>query len=270
LRKGIRGSQEIERLGLPVFATISYSPQAANNRSNRGDLPVLALTTPDDMVIESIRSMRTALHFGMLDAKTNTVLLTSAAPEAGKSFTAINLAAVAAQAGQRVCLIDADMRKGYIRRYVGVAKGTPGLSELLAREATLEQVLLPGPVDGLTVIVSGRYPPNPSELLMRSEFEKLLSDLNEKFDLIIIDSPPTLAVTDPVVIGRYVGATILVARHMKTMIGEIEAVRRAFETAGAKVTGAILNGYKADEGGRNYGGQYYYYNYSYSYKSDKS
>jgi tyrosine-protein kinase Etk/Wzc len=269
MRHGIRGAQEIEQTGLPVFATVNYSPEAANLTKRKGNLPILAVTKPDDLVIEALRSLRTSLHFGMLDARTNTILLTSAAPGAGKSFTAVNLAAVAAQAGQKVCLVDADLRKGYLRRFFSREKGTPGLAELLAKEKTLNEVLIQSPVDGLSFITTGRYPPNPSELLMRAEFEALLQTLNDLFDLIIIDSPPVLAVTDPVVIGRYTGATILIARHLETMIGEVEAVRRTFETAGVKVTGAILNGYKIVEGS-TYGGQYYSYNYRYSYKSDRS
>lgn len=269
LRRGIRGAQEIEQAGLPVFATVNYSPEAANNRKRKGTLPILAITKPNDLVIEALRSLRTSLHFGMLDAKTNTILLTSAAPGAGKSFTAVNLATVAAQAGQKVCVVDADLRKGYIRRFLGKEKGTPGLAEFLAKEKTLDEVLIEGPINNLSVITTGRYPPNPSELLMRAEFEELLKTLNERFDLIIVDSPPVLAVTDPVVIGRYTGATIVIARHLETMIGEIEAVRRTFETAGVKVTGAILNGYKVMEGSK-YGGQYHYYNYRYSYKSDQT
>lgn len=269
LRRGIKGGEDLEQAGLPVFATVTYSPDAANHRRSKGNLPVLAATKPDDIVVEAMRSLRTSLHFGMLDARTNTVLFTSAAPEAGKTFTTVNLATVAAQAGQRVCLIDADMRKGYVYRYFGKPKGTPGLAEFLAKEKTLDEVLIPGSVEGLTVILSGRYPPNPSELLMRSEFEAMLAELNTRFDLVIIDSPPTLAVTDPVVISRYVGATILVTRHLTTMMGEVEAVRRVFETAGSKITGAILNGYKATEGSK-YGGRYHYYNYRYSYKSGRN
>ena len=269
LHRGIRGAREIEQSGLPVFATVNYSPEAAQQRKTKDSLPILAQSRPDDLVVEALRSLRTSLHFGMLDAKTNSILLTSAAPGAGKSFTAVNLAVVAAQAGQKVCLIDADLRKGYLRRYFNREKGTPGLAELLARERTLDEVLIQGPIPELSVITTGRFPPNPSELLMRAEFETLLATLNSRFDLIIVDSPPALAVTDPVVIGRYTGATIIVVRHLETMMGEVEAVRRAFETAGTKVTGAILNGYKASEGSR-YGGQYHYYNYRYSYKSDRS
>ncbi|ETD76437.1 polysaccharide biosynthesis tyrosine autokinase [Rhodobacter capsulatus] len=268
LNRGIRGAQELEKLGLPVFATVNFSPEAANHRRRKGALPIMALTNPDDLVIEALRSLRTSLHFGMLDARTNTILITSAAPGAGKSFTSVNFATVAAQAGQRVCLVDADLRKGYLRRYFGRPKSAPGLSDYLARECTLEEVLVEGPVPGLAVITSGRFPPNPSELLMRAEFEALLQLLSERFDLVLIDSPPALAVTDPVVIGRFVGARIVVARHLETMAGEVEAVKRAFETAGSTITGAILNGYKVEEGAR-YGGAYHYYNYRYDYKSDR-
>lgn len=269
LRQGIQGAQDIEHIGLPVFATINYSPEAAKHRKLQGSLPILALTRPDDIVVEALRSLRTSLHFGMIDAETNTVLFTSAAPEAGKSFTAVNLAVVAAQAGQRVCLIDADMRKGYLNRYFGCPKGTPGLAEYLAREKSLDDVLLPGAIDGLSVILSGRYPPNPSELLMRADFEDLLKTLHASFDLVIIDSPPTLAVTDPVVIGRSCGASILVVRHMETVPAEINAVLRAFENGKTKLTGAILNGYKANETS-TYGGAYGAYSYRYSYKRDAS
>ena len=265
-RRGITGAQEIEKVGLPVFATVGFAADAVNAQKRKGLLPIMAITNPDDLVIEALRSLRTSLHFGMLDAKTNTILLTSAAPGAGKSFTAVNLATVAAQAGQKVCIVDADLRKGYLRRYFGVEKGTPGLAEFLAKEKTLDEVLIQGPIEGLSLISTGRYPPNPSELLMRAEFENLLLSLNKQFDLIIVDSPPVLAVTDPIVIGRFTGTTIIIARHMMTMLGEVEAVRRMFEIAGVKVTGAILNGYKASEGGS----QYEYSSYRYSYKSDRT
>ncbi len=267
LRRGIRGAQDIEAIGLPVFATISYLHKASDHRNRKGFLPIYAVTTPDDVVVEAMRSLRTSLHFGMLDATSKSILMTSAAPAAGKSFISVNLAAVAAQAGQRVCLIDADLRKGYLRRYFGKERNNPGLSEYLAREKTLEEVMFRGPVEGLTVITSGRFPPNPSELLMRAEFETLLGILDKSFDLIIIDAPPTLAVTDPVVIGRYAGARILVARHLETVVGELEAVRRAFEATGSKLTGAILNGYKAGEVSQ-YGDKFQAYNYRYSYKRE--
>lgn len=264
---GIRGAQEIEAIGLPVFATVAFSPQAVNHRKKKGVLPIHAITYPNDVVVESLRSLRTSLHFGMLDAATKSILLTSAAPSAGKTFISVNFAVVAAQAGQKVCLIDADLRRGYMRRYFGRDKGTAGLTDYLAGDKTLEEVMFDGPVQGLSVITSGRFPPNPSELLMRAEFELLLQRLDKTFDLIVIDSPPTLAVTDPVVMGRYAGARIVVARHMATRLEELDAVRRAFENAGSRVTGTILNGYASSIGSRYGGG--YYYNYRYSYHSDR-
>lgn len=269
MHSGIRGAQEIEALGLPVFATVTYLPAAADHRKLKGFLPIHALTSPDDVVVEALRSLRTSLHFGMLDATSKSILFTSAAPAAGKSFIAVNLAAVAAQAGQKVCIIDADLRKGYMRRYFSLEKDTPGLSEYLAGEKTKDEVLRKGPTEGLFVITSGRFPPNPSELLMRAEFEQLLVALDKTFDLVIIDAPPTLAVTDPVVIGRYAGARILVARHMETVVGEVDAVRRSFENTGSKLTGAILNGYKASAVG-HLGDKYQSYNYRYSYQSHRN
>lgn len=268
LRKGIKGAEEIEALGLPVFATVPFAAEAADLRNRKGDLPIFALEHPDAVATEALRSLRTSLHFGLLDAKTNSIQLTSASPGVGKSFTAINLAVVAAQAGQKVCVIDADMRRGYLRRFLHLPKDAPGLSDYLGHEKPLDEVIVPGPVEGMSVIVAGRYPPNPSELLMRAEFAKMLAELDNRYDLIIVDAPPALAVTDPVVIGRSVGATIAITRHLETMQGALRAVQASFEAAGSSVTGAVLNGFKASEAER-YGGHYqYHYNYRYSYKSD--
>ncbi|MBI6630768.1 polysaccharide biosynthesis tyrosine autokinase [Pontibaca salina] len=263
LRRGVRGGEELEQIGLPVFATVNFSEEAVNHRKTRGDLAIMALERPDDLVIEALRSLRTSLHFGMLDAKTKSVLLTSSAPGTGKSFTAVNLGVVAAQAGQKVCVIDADLRRGYLRRYFGVEKNRAGLAELLSGARNLADVLVPGPVENLSFIASGRFPPNPSELLMRSDFAELIERLDADFDLIIIDSPPALAVTDPVVMSRVAGASIIVVRHMETAIGEVEAVRRMFETAGSKISGAVLNGYDPSVVGSR--DAHYAYNYRYSY-----
>ncbi|OWY05099.1 MULTISPECIES: polysaccharide biosynthesis tyrosine autokinase [Thioclava] len=268
LRHGIKGAEEIEALGLPVFATVPFAKEASDLRHRKGDLPIFALEHSDAVTTEALRSLRTSLHFGLLDAQTNSIQVTSAAPGVGKTFLSINLAVVAAQAGQRVCLIDADMRKGYLARFLHLPKTVEGLSDYLGHEKALEEVMRDGPVEGLKVITSGRYPPNPSELLMRAEFGTMLRQLDSEFDLIIVDAPPALAVTDPVVIGRSVGASIVIARHLETMQGAVRAVQASFEAAGTSITGAVLNGFKA-EAAERYGGHYqYHYNYRYSYKSD--
>lgn len=263
LRKGVQDATELEALGLPVFATINYSAIADTGGARRGKPKIIALTDPTDLSIEAYRSMRTSLHFGMLDARNKAVAVTSSHPGAGKSFSAVNFAVVAAQAGQKVCLIDADMRRGYLRRYFGVGSGE-GLADILAGDRDLEKCLVEGPTPNLFFLQAGKYPPNPSELLMRKEFRELIATLNEFFDLIILDCPPVLAVTDPVVISQTVGTTILVVRHDLTPAGEIEAAIKTFETAGQKLSGAILNGFDPKKAKAGYG---YGYGYRYSYLS---
>lgn len=264
-RVGVQGAEDIEKLGLAVFATVGETENAIPSRG-RSQLPILAIDHPTDLSVEALRSLRTSLHFGLLDAKTRSILITSAAPEAGKSFTAVNLAVVSAQAGQRVCLIDGDLRRGYLRKFFNIDRNAPGLADYLAGDVTLAQVLRNGPVAGLSVMPTGKLPPNPSELIMRQSFSDLMVELDREFDLILIDAPPTLAVTDPVIMGRSVGATIMIVRHRKTAVGEVEAVMRTFETAGGRVAGAVLNGVVADA--MSYGNKYYYYNRRYSYKND--
>jgi tyrosine-protein kinase Etk/Wzc len=266
--KGIIGADQLEKMGLSVFATVNQALSPVDTKRTKGNLPILATGTSDDLVLEALRSLRTSLHFGMLDAKTNSVMFTSTAPGAGKSFISVNLATVIAQSGPRVCLIDADLRRGYLRRFFSVEKGTPGLAELLAKEKSIDEVLITTSVDNLTFIPTGRMPPNPSELLMRPDFNKLVEELNSRFDLLIFDAPPTLAVTDPVIMSRFMGASILVVRHIETATGEVEAVRKIFATAGQKLTGAILNGYRASAV-KKLGGQEQYSSYRYSYQKEK-
>lgn len=263
LRRGVQGAEQIEQLGLPVFATVNYVPSADMTRSKRTDRhPILALTEPNSLAIEAFRSLRTSLHFGMLDASTKSLVMTSSAPGVGKSFTSVNLAVVMAQGGQRVCLIDADLRRGHLRKYFNQPKNTAGLAQYLAEEKTLDEVLHKGPVDGLFFIGSGRFPPNPAELLMRPRMAELLAFLDKNFDLVLIDTPPVLAVTDPAVLGRIAGGTLVIARYAQTQIGEIQATQRTLEGAGVKITGAVLNGYAANSST----GYRYRYNYSYRYE----
>ncbi len=244
LRRGVQSSEEIETLGLPVLATINYVAAADSSAGKSTDSqPIIALTDPGNLAVEAFRSLRTSLHFSTLDAKNNTMVITSSAPGGGKSFTSANLAVVMAQSGQKICLIDADLRRGHLRKFFGVKKGTPGLSEYLAEEKALDEVLLPGPIDGLSYINNGRHPPNPADLLTRQRMQDLLATLGQQFDLVIMDTPPVLAVTDPVILGRLSGSILLVARHCVTQLGEIEASRGILETAGLKVIGTVLNGY---------------------------
>jgi len=266
LRKGISDSSELEKLGLPVFATINYNKMADTGTRRRGKLPILAMEETADLTVEALRSLRTSLHFGMLDAKTPTLCITSAHPEAGKSFIALNLAVVSAQAGQRVCLIDADMRRGQLRRHFEMPRNHPGLAEVMSGSAKVADAIVGGPIDGLSFLSSGRYPPNPSEVLMRAEFSHLVAWCADNFDLTIFDTPPALAVTDPVIVARNTGAAIFVARHDATHLGEIEASIKTFSSAGLSLSGAILNGFDPRKASGRYG---YGYGYRYDYKTRK-
>lgn len=262
LRKTVQGTEALEKMGLSVFATINLAQKSVGK--GRSPTSVLAISDPTDLAVEGLRSLRTSLQFGMLDAKTRTITITSTAPGAGKSFTAANLAVVSAQAGQKVCLIDADLRRGQLRKLFGGHKNDAGMSEYLAGEKTLDEVTYPSGIEGMDYIPSGRFPPNPSELLMRRTLEEMVAELDSRYDLTLFDCPPVLAVTDPVVVGRATGGVLAVIRYDATPIAEINALLKTFESAGLRLTGTILNGFdprKARSGGYSYN-----YNYRYEYK----
>jgi len=265
VRRGVQSAEELEQAGLPVFATINYTEHADYKHKRKGHLPILAVEEPTDLAVEAFRSLRTSLHFGMIDARTRSLAITSSAPEAGKSFTSLNLAVIAAQAGQKVCLVDADLRRGQLRRHFDIPRNQPGLAEVLAGAVSLEDALMHEVLPNLTFLPSGRYPPNPSELLMRQDFAALVQKLDSEFDLSVFDCPPALAVTDPVIVGRSVGAIILVARHDVTPIAEVEAVRKTLNSAGVRLSGTVLNGFDPRRGGAGYG-HGYGYSYRYEYK----
>ncbi|WP_417241139.1 MULTISPECIES: polysaccharide biosynthesis tyrosine autokinase [Pseudomonadota] len=265
LRRGIQDAQDIEATGLPVFGTINFAPSSAGHRKAKGDIPLHVLNHENDPITEGFKSLRTSLHFGMLDSDAKTVAVTGPSPNLGKSFISANLGAVAAQSGQRVCLIDADMRMGYLRRYFNVPKVHLGLSDVLADNANLDDVLIKTSIDGLFLLPSGKYPPNPSELLMRKTFKETLDELGKRFDLTIIDTPPVLAVTDPLIISSAVASTLLVVRFGETQVTEIEAAQQQYLQAGLHFSGAIFNGFnpKRVSSGRYGGGYHYGYRYAY-------
>lgn len=265
MRKGIQDPSELEKLGLPVFATINYSKDANTDGRRDGKMPIWALESTADLTVEALRSLRTSLHFGMLDASTPTLTITSSHPGAGKSFLSVNLAAVAAQAGQRVCVIDADLRRGQLRRYFDVPRNTPGLAEVLSGDISFDEAVVQSPSENLFFLPTGRYPPNPSELLMRAELTKLIEYCSQQYDLTIFDAPPVLAVTDPVILTRNTGGSIFVARHVITPLGEVDAAQKILLGAGLKFSGAVLNGFDPKKAGGRYG-YGYGYGYRYEYK----
>lgn len=262
LNRGVEDPHVIEDLGLPVYASVPLSEHqqalASNARSTSGTR-LLALHDPADLAIEAMRSLRTSLHFAMLEAKNNILMISGASPMAGKTFIATNLAAVVAQAGQRVLLLDADMRKGTLHRVL-TSSATPGLSELLSGQATLEDAVRATDVEGLAFIGRGKAPPNPSELLMHANFTTLLHELSRQYDLVIVDTPPILAVTDAAIVGNHAGTSLLVARFGMNQAREIALAAKRLQQNHVELKGAIFNAVQKRAAG------YYAYGY-YEYKS---
>lgn len=268
MSRGVENPEDIERIGLPVYATIPLSESQAKlakagkgSRSQMGDATsgLLAIANPADLAVESLRSLRTSLHFGMMDAKNNILMISGPSPGVGKTFVSANLAAVMAMANQKVLLVDGDMRRGFSHDVFRV-ENKLGLSDLLAGAATREEVIKASELEGLSFITRGTIPPNPSELLMSKRFEEFLAAVSVDFDFVIVDTPPLLAVTDAAIVGRHAGTSILVARHGENPLKEIEQTKRRFEQNGITIRGVILNAVVKKSASYHYG----YYNYEYA------
>ncbi|HBU6336033.1 TPA: polysaccharide biosynthesis tyrosine autokinase [Escherichia coli] len=277
LRRGIESPEQLEDLGVNVYASIPVSEtfskksnQSFKRNKSKGVNEyrdgLLAIENPADLAIEAIRGLRTSLHFAMMEARNNILMISGASPNAGKTFVSTNLSAIIAQSNKRVLFIDADLRKGYTLKLFEVSNDN-GLSDLLAGKTEITKAIKKLPVAGFDFISRGNIPPNPAELLMHERFGKLLEWANNEYDLVIIDTPPILAVTDAAIIGNYSGTTLLVARFEMNTPKEIEVSVKRFEQSGVKVKGCIMNGVvKKASSYYSYG--YSYYGYSYN-KDDK-
>ena len=208
--------------------------------------------------MEALRSLRTSLHFARFKTKNNLLMITAPSPGVGKTFVCANLAVTMAQAGQRVLLIDADMRRGTLHQSMG-ARSENGLSELISGQIPLETALRKvSGAENLSFISRGDVPPNPSELLMHPNFSALLDQLAPLYDVVVIDTPPVLAVTDAAVIGHQAGTCLMVVRFGLNQQREIALAKQRLEQNGVEVKGAIFNGVQKLSGG-HYAYSYYEY-----------
>lgn len=271
LRKGIDSPEKLEELGINVYASVPVSEWMARKASARlmkvkgkskENLSFLAIENPADLAIEAIRSLRTSLHFAMMEASNNILMISGASPNAGKTFITTNLAAVIAQSGQRVLFIDADMRKGYSHDIFRLGIDN-GLSDYLSGKVKIDNSIKNVKDAGFDFIARGQIPPNPAELLMHPRFNELLKWASDNYDLVLVDTPPILAVTDAAVIGRFAGTTLLVARFEQNTAKEMEVSFKRFEQSGVAIKGCILNGV-IKKASSYYG--YGYNNYGYSYE----
>ncbi|WP_295373970.1 polysaccharide biosynthesis tyrosine autokinase [uncultured Pseudacidovorax sp.] len=258
---GIRNPQEIEsHTGMSVMSVIPYTQEQGvlevRMESGQKGVHVLTVTNPESTTVESVRSLRIALQFAMLEGANNRVLITGPTPGIGKSFVSANFAAIMAAAGKRVLLLDADMRKGYINKQFGLAR-EGGLSELLVGEVTLEKAIHRQVVPNLDVLTSGRYPPNPADMLMSDTFARLLDTLSAQYDLVVMDAPPVLVAADAAAAGAHSAVVLLVARADQTQMGElVESVKR-LRQGNVTPTGVVFNA--MDMTRRHYGSYGYRY-----------
>ena len=272
LHRGVENPDDLEDLGLPVYASVPLATSRFRDRITRRRLfnkpsplqlrkrDLVAVYEPGDPVVESIRGLRTALHFGLLDSPNNRILVTGPSPGVGKSFVAANLAVTIAQGGQRVLLIDTDLRKGRLHKIFAIDK--LGLTEILGQKTSAtEAVQSVSGVDGLHVITRGNTPPNPSELLMTPSLGQVLDWASENYDVVIVDSPPVLAVTDAVIVGQLCGIALMIARFSESAHKEIMVAANRLRQNGINLRGSILNAVeKRASSYYGYGG-YYAYDY---------
>lgn len=223
---------------------------------------VIVQKDPKSPISEIFKTLRTNIQFMNTNKKLKTLLVTSTTPGEGKSYVAANLSVTFAQAGKKVILIDADMRKG--RQYnIFDVSPRPGLSNYLSgvnengeEEPDITRFIQPTEIDNLLIIPAGNIPPNPSELLVSPQMIQLLEELKEVCDIVIIDGTPSELVSDSIILSRIVDSTIIVAASKETKKDSLERVVKNIQNVGGKIAGIVLN--KLEVSARKYQETYYY------------
>jgi succinoglycan biosynthesis transport protein ExoP len=261
----LKSQEDVEiAIGRPVVGiipTISSGDEKKVDESAPAlrDRDLSVMRSPKSAVAECCRSLRTNLLFMSPDQPLRTMVVTSPGPQEGKTTTAINLAVTFAMAGNRVLLIDTDMRRPRLHRSFGISNRA-GLSTAILGEAPMKDVTQQTEVPNLEVVPCGPTPPNPAELLHTERFATILRECAERYDRVILDSPPTSAVTDPVVLGTMVDGVLLVVRANRTSREDARHARQQLTTANAHIIGVVINEVEFGDG---YGGYYSYYYRSY-------
>lgn len=213
---------------------------------------VIVHTDKKSVISEQFRTIRTNIKFSMTDEELVTLLVTSAGMGEGKSTVSANIAAAFSQEGKSVLMIDADMRKPTVH-YTFNLKNSVGLSTVLSKQCELGEAIQESLVPGLDIITSGHVPPNPAELLASKQMDFVLEKLRDEYDVIIIDAPPVLSVTDAQILSNKCDGTILVVSSGKTEKAGIKKAKEMLDVSKAKIFGVVLNNAKVEKG------HYYYY-----------
>jgi capsular exopolysaccharide synthesis family protein len=229
----VKNAESLQRIvNAPVLATVPFDPTAKK-------APVMIGRSRRSHRAEALRKLRTNLHFVDVDEPVRTIVVTSAVSGEGKSSTAVNLAVVFAEASATVLLIDADLRRPRLAEYLGL-EGSVGLTNVLAGQLSDTEAVQPWG-GGLSVLPSGFIPPNPSELLGSRHMRDLLDRLRDQYDIIIIDSPPLLPVTDAAVVATRADGALLMTRSGKTSQAQARAAAAALSAVGARLLGGVIN-----------------------------
>lgn len=278
----IRDVPDVEQLGLTILGifpkvedagsqTVGYSRGAKKRQQAEGVAKVVQIvhTHPMSMAAESCRTVRTNLMFMAAESPNKTMVVTSANPKDGKTTVATNIAIALAQSGQRVLLVDADLRRPRIHKAFDL-DNRAGLTNALVGERTLSQVTRDVGIDRLSVVTCGPLPPNPAELLHTKQFSQLLEEAAGQYDRVIFDSPPLRAVTDAAILAPQCGGALLVVRARATTRDAVIAAIRSLRDVGANILGGVLNDVEPDRGGHGHlGGGYYHYYQSEDYRQDE-
>lgn len=273
LRRGVDDPAELEQhTGYSVYAVVPFSDwMARQSRRRPGQgagpkMPILARDQSEDVAVEALRSLRTSLHFAQMEAGSNVVLMTGPAPGVGKSFLSLNLGYLLARTDRRILIVDADMRRGHLHDALAPPTREKGLSELLSGTEDPSSVVRRIDGTNLDIVTSGTIPPNPAELLMRERFKSSVTQWMEEYDLVILDAPPILAVTDASIISASLEkvVTFIVLNAGVHPMQEVDETIARFTRQGGSVTGLILNRYRTEQANAAYG----YGHYQYAYSSD--
>jgi tyrosine-protein kinase Etk/Wzc len=264
MNSGIAMVDEIEAgAGLHVYASVPRSrvQQSLTRRLPEGvpgTCSVLACTASFDAAVESLRSFRGALEFALRDAPNHVVLLAGPTPMVGKSFVSVNLAALLGASGQRVLLIDTDLRRGTLNACVGV-RSSPGITDIMQGmhyESAVHRQIMPG----VDFVANGGYVANASELLRHSRFRRFVEWADREYDVVLMDAPPILPVADSGIVANLAGMVFLVARQGVTSVSELRESVRRFEQIGVPVRGVVFNDMTSRPG--KYGSEYAAYGYA--------
>jgi len=255
----LKTPEDIHRyLKVPVIGLIG-DMEPHKGKKKKDEAGVFVAENPLSPITEAFRTLRTNLDFANVDKPLKTLVITSTSPSEGKTTVAVNLAAVISQGEQKVVLIDADLRRPAVHRYLNIPN-RKGMTDLFRGQSDLASTIVPWGDPPIAVITSGGLPPNPTELLASKEMGRILSELMETSDIIILDTPPAI-VTDPILLAAKVDGVIVVIEPGRTRIGPAQVVMEQLERAGARVLGVVLNPISRNRS--HYYTKYNYYSYYY-------